>query len=78
MKTAISLPDTLYEQAEQFRSQLRLSRSELYSQALRLFLESKDEPQITAALNRVYSQQNRELEGEWEQAQAEILSEESW
>jgi metal-responsive CopG/Arc/MetJ family transcriptional regulator len=35
MKTAISIPDTLFEQAEAYAEQHNLSRSELYAHALK-------------------------------------------
>ena len=38
MKTAISLPDLVFEEAEALASQLGLSRSELYTKALQAYL----------------------------------------
>lgn len=36
MKTAISLPDSVFEEAEALAQQLGLSRSELYTKALKV------------------------------------------
>jgi len=38
MKTAISLPDPVFNQAEALAQQLGLSRSELYTRALQAYL----------------------------------------
>jgi len=39
MKTAISLPDSVFDEAEALAQQLGLSRSELYTKALRAYLK---------------------------------------
>lgn len=41
MKTAISLPDSVFEEAEALAKQLGLSRSELYKSAARLSAEAR-------------------------------------
>ncbi len=56
MKTAISIPDDLFHDAERFKKRARLSRSELYRRALVQFLQHEDEAQIAAALNDVYGE----------------------
>jgi predicted transcriptional regulator len=54
MKTAISLPDDLYQAAERAAKRLGLSRSELYRRALGAFLERHGERLVTEALDEVY------------------------
>ena len=49
MKTAISIPDELFEAAERVAKQLRVSRSELYRKALVKYLESQPDTAITAS-----------------------------
>jgi len=39
MKTAISLPDSTFKEAEALAQQLGLSRSELYTKALQAYLK---------------------------------------
>ena len=53
MKTAISIPDGLYRDAERMAAQLRRSRSRLYADALREYLARHGSGAITDALNRV-------------------------
>jgi len=53
MKTAVSIPDDVFEDAEQLAARLKTSRSQLYSRALKELLARHDEDAITAAANRV-------------------------
>lgn len=54
MKTAISVPDELFEAADRVAKRLGLSRSELYQKALAKYLEGQDSAAVTAQLNRLY------------------------
>lgn len=54
MKTAISLPDPLFEAAERLARQLGKSRSQLYAEALREYLERHRDEDITRRLNEIY------------------------
>lgn len=55
MKTAISLDDQTFAEAEALAQRLRLTRSELYRAALREYLTRHSGEDVTAALDRVYS-----------------------
>jgi len=54
MKTAISLPDKLFEEADAFARQTGVSRSELYATAIAEYLARRSSERITARLNAVY------------------------
>ncbi|MBB5236061.1 type II toxin-antitoxin system VapB family antitoxin [Deinococcus budaensis] len=54
MKTAISLDDQTFAEAEALAQKLRLTRSELYRAALREYLARHSGEDVTAALDRVY------------------------
>jgi metal-responsive CopG/Arc/MetJ family transcriptional regulator len=54
MKTAVSLPDPLFEAADRLARQLGKSRSQLYTEALREYLAKHRDDDITARLNEVY------------------------
>jgi predicted DNA-binding ribbon-helix-helix protein len=56
MKTAISLPDDLFTEADGFAVRLGMSRSQLYATALAEFLAKHRDTDVTSALNRVYRQ----------------------
>jgi predicted transcriptional regulator len=51
MKTAISIPDDLFQQAEKLAGELELSRSALYAKALREMIERLRDEAITAQIN---------------------------
>lgn len=53
MKTAVSLPDALFEEAERLARRLKLSRSELYATALREFLARNSPDCVTEQIDRV-------------------------
>lgn len=54
MKTAVSIPDPTFEDAERLAARLEWSRSRLYATALREFVAAhSDDDRVTAALDRV-------------------------
>ena len=53
MKTAISIPDDVFEDAERLARRLGHSRSQLYSRALREFVARHEPDHVTAALDAV-------------------------
>lgn len=53
MKTAVSIPDDVFEGAEKLATKLKTSRSQLYSRALKELLARQDEDEVTAQMNRV-------------------------
>ena len=55
MKTAVSVPDELFERADRLARTAGLSRSEVYSRALREYVARHSADQITDALNHVVS-----------------------
>ncbi len=55
MKTAISVPDEVFDQAEKAAKRLNLSRSELYSRALSEYLARHTDSEVTAAINDAIS-----------------------
>lgn len=55
MKTAISLPDALYEDAERLANSLGIPRSRLFAKALEEFIARHEKQGITRKLNRIYA-----------------------
>ena len=53
MKTAISIPDDIFEELERLARRLKKSRSQLYCEALREYLARNDFENITERMNRV-------------------------
>ena len=53
MKTAISLPDYLFQAAERHAERVRKSRSQLYAEALAEYLSHHAPEEVTEAMNQV-------------------------
>ncbi len=53
MKTAVSVPNEVFERAEGLAKRLKVSRSELYSRALREYLARHSPDEVTRALDVV-------------------------
>jgi len=54
VKTAISIPDRVFQSAEQLAARLGVSRSELYSKALATLIEKHRDDLVTSRLNEIY------------------------
>jgi metal-responsive CopG/Arc/MetJ family transcriptional regulator len=75
MKTAVSLPDSLFEAADGLARELGLSRSELFARALAGFLQAHDRSGVTrAALDCVYSEEDSALDAVLAHLQSAALS----
>lgn len=57
MRTDVSLPDDLFEQAERLAKQRNLRRDELFAEALREYVARHDSDAVTDAINRVVDQE---------------------
>lgn len=78
MKTAISLPDPIFEEAEELAKRLGMSRSQLYATAVSQFVEAYREEAITAALNELYATEDSAVDPVLQQLQALALPYEEW
>ena len=80
MKTAISIPDEIYEAAERTARQMRVSRSRLYAEAVQAFVEKHRRDGITAKLDDVYGKTGSDsvLDPGLADMQAKTLSKEDW
>jgi metal-responsive CopG/Arc/MetJ family transcriptional regulator len=56
MKTAISIPDDVFKQAERAAKRLGLSRSELFTRAVQAFLASRLERNITSSYDAAFGE----------------------
>jgi metal-responsive CopG/Arc/MetJ family transcriptional regulator len=62
MKTAISIPDEIFSQAEELAKTMHISRSKLFTLAISEFIEEYDNQGITSKLNKVYQEQESSLD----------------
>jgi antitoxin MazE6 len=56
MKTAVSIPDDIYDGAERLARRARKSRSRLYSDALKEYMARHAPDEVTEAMNRACAQ----------------------
>lgn len=78
MKTVISVPDSVFKEAEALAQQLGLSRSELYTKALKVYLKKYNRDQMLNKLNQVYSQESSELDPGMTRMQSISLPHDDW
>lgn len=60
MKTAISIPDDVFSEAEALARELKQSRSQLYSRAVREYVARHSSDSVTAALDSVCAEEPRD------------------
>lgn len=78
MKTAVSIPDDLFESAEGLARRLGTTRSELYAKALRDYLSEHRGEGITERLDEVYGAEDSSLDPVMAALQERSLSEDEW
>jgi predicted transcriptional regulator len=78
MKTAISLPDELFEAAEALAARLEVPRSRLYAIALEEFLARHDARRVSERLDAVYGSEASALPGALGAAQADAIRTTEW
>jgi hypothetical protein len=80
MKTAISVPDKIFEEAERLARQRGMSRSELYARAVAEYVKSERLLGVRERLDAVYGSgsNNSLLDPALDEMQARSLSKEEW
>ena len=78
MKTAISLSEKLFKDAEKYARTEGLTRSKLYALALAEFLRQRKGEAITNVLNEVYATESSALDKGFVAAQEEVLPRDKW
>ena len=78
MKTAVSIPDDLFADAEALARKLRITRSRLYADALREYVARHDPDATTEALNRVWGSVDEQRDRALADASARVLQHVEW
>ena len=78
MKTAISLPDDVFRRAESLAKRLKMSRSELYSRAVRDYVARNAPDAVTDALNKVCAEVDSNPEPFVHRAARRTLEQSEW
>jgi metal-responsive CopG/Arc/MetJ family transcriptional regulator len=80
MKTAISIPDRLFEAADRLARRLGMSRSELYAKAVAEFVDENHSRGVRERLDAVYAAdpESSVIDPLLTELQIESLPEEEW
>lgn len=78
MKTAISIPDDIFDAAEAVAQRLGMSRSELYATAVQAFVASQKQRGVKEALDAVYTTEDARLDPVVARLQAHSLQQDEW
>jgi len=78
MKTAISIPDPLFEEAERYSKRHRIPRSRLYAQAVAAYLNTQSAGEVKEALDAVYGGEDSNVDVVLSRMQEISLRAEDW
>jgi len=78
MKTAISLPDAVFRDAERLAKRLKKSRSKLYMEAVAEYVARHEPEAVTEALNRVAANLDTRLDEFRTAASRRVLERSEW
>jgi metal-responsive CopG/Arc/MetJ family transcriptional regulator len=78
MEMTISIPRDMFQRADEMARKLGLTRDELYTQALKRFLENYSDDEITRQLNEVYECEDSSLDPVVMRMQLTALDQEKW
>lgn len=79
MKTAVSVPDEIFKQAERLAKRARMSRSRLFSEALREYVARHTPEEVTEAMDRICAELGEGVADEFTAAAARrILERSEW
>jgi len=78
MKTAISIPDPIFQAAENMAHHLGVSRSELFSTAISEYMNNHRYRDVTESLNQVYGEEDSKLDEKLASMQWKSVQEDDW
>jgi predicted transcriptional regulator len=78
MKTAVSIPDDVFEDAERLASRLRTSRSQLYARALAEFVARHDDDRVTSLMDQAVREAGGEADAFVQAAAQQSLQRVEW
>jgi metal-responsive CopG/Arc/MetJ family transcriptional regulator len=78
VKTAISIPDSVYKAAEKLAAHLGMTRSALYTKAINKFLLEYRNDRILEKLNEIYEKESSNFDPVLEKMQTISIEEDKW
>lgn len=78
MKTAVSIPDEVFEEAERLARRMKRSRSEVYSRALAEYVARHASDRVTEAMNQALGEIDERADGFSRAASRRVLERDDW
>jgi len=78
MKTAVSIPDDVFDRAERLAKRTKRSRSRIFSDALREYLARHSPDEVTLAVNKACTQMGTLRDAFITSAARRILAKSEW
>ena len=78
MKTAVSIPDDIFEQAESLAHRAKRSRSDVYARALSEYVARHAPDRVTEAMDRALGEVNEPADGFVSQAAHRTIKRSGW
>jgi metal-responsive CopG/Arc/MetJ family transcriptional regulator len=78
MKTAVSIPDEIFEQAELLARRMKTSRSQLFSNALKEYVNRHLPNRVTEAINSTWTEVGADADSFVSEASHRILENSEW
>ena len=78
MKTAVSIPDKIFQRAERLARRTRRSRSQVFSEALKEYVARHAPDEVTEAMNRVCADVGKEADSFAATAARRVLERSEW
>ena len=78
MKTAISIPDPIFQAAESLGRRLGISRSQLFSRAMEAYIDAHKHDRLRESLDEVYGKESSRVDEALAQLQWASLTKEDW
>jgi metal-responsive CopG/Arc/MetJ family transcriptional regulator len=78
MKTAVSIPDDVFEDAERLARRTKKSRSRLFSEALKEYVARHANEEVTDAMDRVCAQLGNQRDEFISTASRRVLERSEW
>ena len=78
MKTAVSIRDNVFQNAEKYAKKTKISRSQLYSDAVEEYLAKRDEQALIDQINAVCEEVDTSLDPAIRFYQSRAIKREKW
>jgi metal-responsive CopG/Arc/MetJ family transcriptional regulator len=78
MKTAISIPDSIFQAAEKLAHRLGISRSKLYANAVAEYIQEHRNDKVTKKLDEIYEKEPSSLDSTLVALQHDSVFKDDW